>query len=194
MGFTSYSVDNDRTFRNAIKRASEVTDDLRVPFGLILADFYKSEQSIFKLSGPGLYPPFKHSDANFRTTKSGIRKYEGTTAGAESPYQHAKIKKVGFDYPLLVRSGRLAASLLGQGAPDSVSSIGPTELIFGTKTPYGIYHQSDAPRNKIPLRKFLFIGPEAPQFATTEQQGRPGRWMNILNDYTLKAMKRELNG
>src|SRR5512135_819982 len=102
--FTSYSVDNDRKFRNAIKKASEVSDDLRIPFGLILRDFYKSEAAIFKLKGPGKYPPFK----------GPINPKTGYTR-----YQEAKIKKAGFDYPLLVRTGALAASLLGPTNPGS---------------------------------------------------------------------------
>lgn len=168
--FTSYSVDNDKRFRDAIKRASEACDDLRIPFGLILADFYRSEQAIFKLKSAGQYPDYK-------------------SGGAESKYAQAKQKRRGFKYPLLVDSGALAASLLKKDAPGAVASVGPASLIFGTQIHYGLYHQSDRPRSKIPLRKFLFIGPEAPQFATSEQQGRPERWMNILNDYTLKQLK-----
>lgn len=169
--FTSYTVDNDRRFRDWLKIASEVSQDLRVPYGLILKDFYKSQQAIFKLKGPGKYPPFK----------GAINPLTGHTR-----YQDAKRKAVGFDYPLLVRKGRLAASLLGPTNPGSVSNIGPLSLIFGTSIKYGIYHQSDAGRSKLPLRKFLFIGPEAPSFASSEQVGRLERWLNILNDYIVK--------
>ncbi len=187
--FTSYVVDNDRRFRDAISRAQAATGDLRAPFGLILADFYRSEQAIFSLKGPGQYPPFKNSGE--KLTKKGRRKGGATFKQFEnfSPYQKMKLKKKGFDYPLLVFSGRLSASVLSKDAPGSVASIGPTQLIFGTTVSYGIYHQSDAARSKIPLRKFLFIGPEASQFATSAQMGRPERWMNILNDYVLKSVK-----
>lgn len=166
----SYSADNDRIFRAGVERAIAATGDLRIPFGLILADFYRSEQAIFKLKSPGQYPDFKNG-------------------GPESRYAKLKQKDVGFKYPLLVRTGKLAASVLSKDAIGSIAFIGPTELTIGTRIPYGIYHQSDSPRRKIPLRKFLFIGPEAGRFATSEQQGRPERWLNILNDYTLKKMK-----
>lgn len=172
--FTSYSVDNDRKFRAAIQRAADAVGDLRIPFGQILKNFYKSEQAIFALKGPGQYPDFTE---------------QGKIVGPLSKYAKAKEKKTGFMYPLLVRSGRLSASLLSKDAPGSVAIIGPTELTIGTTVPYGIYHQSDKPRKKIPLRKFLFIGPEAPKFATSDMQGRPERWMNILNDYVLKKIK-----
>lgn len=170
MGFTSYSVDNDNKFRASIARAAAVTQDLRIPFTLILADFYKSEQTIFKLAGPGQYPDFKNG-------------------GENSPYAKRKQKEAGFKYPLLVKTGKLSSSLLGPTNPGSISVIGQQSLIIGTSVPYGRYHQSDAPRSKIPLRKFLFIGPEASQFATSDMIGRPERWMNIMNDFTLKKMK-----
>ncbi len=176
--FTSYTVDNDRRFRDAIKRASEVTQDLRVPFGLILRDFYKSEQAIFQLKSAGKYPPFKGA-------------IDPTTGYTK--YQAAKIKKVGFDYPLLVRTGRLSASVLGPNNPGSISKITNLSLTFGTSVPYGIYHQSDEPRSRIPLRKFLFIGPEAPRFATSEQMGRAERWLNIMNDHVLKKMQKAVS-
>lgn len=173
---TSYSVDNDQSFRRALNRAIATVNDLRIPFGLILSDFYRSEQSIFKLKGPGLYPPF-----------AGKRGPDGKTE-----YQRRKLRKYGIEYPLLVRTGKLAASLLGPSNPGSIAFIGPLSLVFGTSIEYGIYHQSDRPRKKIPLRKFLFIGPEAPRFATSEQQGRLQRWNNILNDYVLKKLRQEV--
>lgn len=172
--FTSYSVDNDFKFRDALKRASAVTQDLRIPFGLILKDFYKSEQSIFKLKGPGLYPPF-----------AGQKQKNGKTV-----YQNQKIKKVGFDYPLLVRTGVLANSLLGPSNTGSISKTTNLSLAFGTSIKYGIYHQSDAARKRLPLRKFLFIGPEASRFATSEQMGRAQRWLGYIEDHIVREMKK----
>lgn len=165
--FTSYTVDNDRRFRDELQRAQDAVGDLKIPFGLILADFYKSEQAIFNLKSAGQYPEISDK------------------------YGKIKQKKVGFAYPLLVRTGRLSASVLGPQNPGSIAVIGQTSLVFGTNVEYGIYHQSDDPRQKIPLRKFLFIGPEAPRFATSEQMGRLERWNNILNDYVLKVSKRD---
>lgn len=177
--FTSYSVDNDNRFRNALKEASETVTDFRIPFGLILRDFYKSQQAIFSLKGPGKYPPFKGpKDPNTGLTR----------------YQAAKIKAVGFDYPLLVRTGALAASLLGPNNKGSISQTTKLSLTFGTSIKYGIYHQSDAARNKIPLRKFLFIGPEAPSFATSEQQGRLERWLGYIEDHVSRVKEKLENG
>ena len=157
--FVSYIVDNDKRFRKAIDQASQAFDDLRIPFGQILRDFYKSEQAIFKLKSKGQYDAISEK------------------------YGEYKQKKYGFKYPLLVASGSLAASLLGPNNEGSVSKITKLSLVFGTSIKYGIYHQSDKPRKKIPLRKFLFIGPEASRFATSEQMGRLNRWTGYLMDH-----------
>lgn len=168
--FTSYTLQNDVAFKAALKRASETVQDLRIPFGLILSDFYKSEAAIFQLGGPGKYPDFKNG-------------------GPESRYAKLKQKSVGFKYPLLVRTSRLAKSLLGPNNRDSVAKITALSLAFGTSTPYAIYHQSDKPRKTLPQRKVLFIGPEAPRFANSEQTGRLQRWNNIMNDFVLKKLR-----
>lgn len=168
--FTSYSVDNDRRFRDALKQASQSVSDFRIPFTLILADFYKSQQAIFKLSSAGQYPDFKNG-------------------GAQSKYAIAKQKAVGFKYPLLVRSGKLSASLLGPNNVGSVAVITSLSLTIGSNIKYGVYHQSDNPRSKIPLRKFLFIGPEAKRYATSDQVGRLERWTKIISDHVANKAK-----
>lgn len=169
--FTSYTVDNDNKFKKALQEAAKVSTDFRIPFGLILADFYKSQQSIFSLKGAGKYPPISEK------------------------YGERKQKLVGFRYPLLVRSGALAASTLGPNNKGSVSKITNLSLVFGTSIKYGIYHQSDEARSKIPLRKFLFIGPEAPRFASSEQIGRLQRWLGYIEDHVARQIKKAgLNG
>lgn len=169
MAFTSYIVDNDRTFQAAIDRARNVTDDLRIPLTLISKDFYKSEKAIFQLSGPGKYPDLADSTKRQK-------------------------QKAGFSvYPILKRTGRLEKSLTKPRSSDSINEIiNKKVLIIGSKTPYLIFHQSDKPRKKIPLRKALFIGPEAPTFATSDQMGRTERWLNIMNEFVLEKLKVEL--
>jgi hypothetical protein len=163
----SYSVDNDRRFREAVAKAAAQIGDLTIPLTLISQDFYKSERAIFSLQGPGQYPPISPK------------------------YAKAKLRRYGFIYPLLKASGRLATSMLDPTDGDAINFIdrGGTRLTIGTTVPYGIYPQSDAPRQKQPLRKFLFIGPEAAQFATSEQMGRLQRWLGIVNDYTVKKLE-----
>jgi phage gpG-like protein len=164
-GFTSYSIDNDKAFRSAIARAKQEISDLTIPLKQIGADFYKSEQAIFKLKGPGQYPDLSEK------------------------YKDQKKKKAGFVYPILRRTGRLEESVTDPSSSEAIFDIIQKDtLIIGSRVPYGIYHQSDAARSKIPLRKFLFIGPEAQRFAFGPLQGRAERWLNILNSFVLKKM------
>ena len=166
--FTSYSVDNDESFRRALQRTKDKVADLTIPLTLIAKDFYKSQRAIFQLSGPGQYEDLADST------------------------KEQKQKEVGFIYPILKRSGALADSTTKPVDPNAINEIvNKDTLIIGTKVPYGVFHQSDAPRSKLPLRKFLFIGPEAPQFATSEQKGRLQRWLGILDGYMDEVIKDE---
>lgn len=167
MAFTSYKVDNDRAFQNAIDRYAQNFGSLKKPFGLISRDFYRSQQAIFNLKSAGQYP-----DLNPR-------------------YKQRKIKKYGFAYPILKATGKLADSVLGPNAEGSVNEIGDKFLVIGTTIYYGEFHQSDEPRTTLPQRKFLFIGPEAPKFANSDQKGRVERWLNIINDFALKQARRQ---
>lgn len=167
MAFTSYEVDNDKSFQRAIDRASKTVDDLRVPFALILLDFHQSQKAIFKLRGPGQYPDLSPK------------------------YKIAKQKAVGFIYPILKRTGALEKSTTTPNSEGSIAQISKKKLTIGTSLPYGVFHQSDAPRDKIPLRKFLFIGPEAKRFAIKKTAGRTERWLNIMNSFVLKSLEKQ---
>lgn len=183
MAFTSYDVDADKKFAAAIARARLVTDDLTIPLTQISKDFYKSEKAIFMLKSAGKYPDL--STKPFRAFWKNVHPYAHLYEGG---YKQYKQENFGFQYPILKRTGRLEASLTNPADADAVNQIiNKRTLIIGTEVEYGIYHQSDAPRTKIPLRKFLFIGPES-TFATSDQQGRVGRWLNIMNSHVLKKM------
>jgi phage gpG-like protein len=171
-GFTSYSVDNDQRFRNALARAQAQVRDLRIPLTLIAKDFFRSQKAIWALKSPGQYPDLAPSTKKKRDRDG-------------QPY-----------YPILRgKTGFLEQSMTDPRDANSINQIiNKDTLILGTAVSYGIFHQSDKPRSKIPLRKFLFIGPEAPRFANSDQAGRPNRWMNILNDFVLEKLAAEKIG
>ena len=56
--------------------------------------------------------------------------------------------------PILVRSGDLKDSMVTRGAKGNISIIGKTGAVFGSSIPYGIYHDSDGPRTRLPRRNF----------------------------------------
>ena len=159
----SYSIENDRAFAAALDRATEQVSDLRFAFGDIARDWFKSNAAQFSLRDRGQYPPL---DPVYAKRKRRL-------AGRAIPILVGPLRGGGV-------SGRLRDSVTGTPNQDSVIQIGKQSMILGTTVPYGIYHQSDAPRQKIPLRKFLFIGPEAPASASSEVKGRLERWLKIL--------------
>lgn len=183
MAFTSYSVDNDRRFASAIARAKLETSDLRIPLNFISKDFFRSNKAIFNLKGPGQYPPLGGFKAN------------QLVPGAPYTYRQRaearKKKRYGFAYPLLKATGALERSMTVPTDPNAISEIvNKAMLVVGTRLPYGVYHQSDSPRKKLPLRKFLFIGPESKEFAQNKDlSGRAERWLNTINSYILKKLE-----
>jgi len=167
-GFTSYSVDNDKKFKDALDGARQITDDLRIPFTLIAADFYRSQAAIWKLKSPGQYPDLSEK------------------------YKRRKLKKVGFLYPILKLNGFLEVAASVQNGRGNITRITAHEItiqVDDNVVPYAKYHQSDEPRKRIPLRKFLFIGPEAKKFASSNQIGRMERWTGILNGFLSQKLK-----
>lgn len=162
---TSYVVENDERLAAAFARTAKDAKDLKIPLKLVGKDFRKSRTALFTLKGPGLYDDLAPS-----TKKTKKRKF-------------------GSIYPILVASGRLRDSVTIESHPENISRIGKLSADLGTRVPYGVYHQSDKPRTKIPLRKFLFVGPEAPRFARgNDLKGFPERALNTLNTYILRKM------
>lgn len=151
----SYSIENDAEFRAAIEAAGNKVGDLSFAFKEISRDWFKSNKSIFSLKGHGMYP-------------------------ALNPDYEARKKRTHPTAPIMVRSKRLMNSLSGRPNHDSILRIGKMSLIMGTKVPHAIYHQSDEPRSKMPLRKVLFIGAEAPRSAPSRVTGRQERFLRII--------------
>lgn len=190
-GTVSYSVDNDRKFREALQKATTEIGNLTVPLTMISKDFYKSEAAIFNLKGPGQYPPFKGTVATSSLGGKGnaLGRRRSVNVSGESEYQKQKIKKWGFDYPLLKASGALMNSVTDPTDNNALHAIlGGQRLVIGTRIEYGQFHQTGT--KNMAMRKFLFIGPEAPTFATSEQMGRIQRWLGILDSFVAQKLSK----
>jgi hypothetical protein len=121
------------------------------------------------LSGPGQYPDLRPS------TKA---------------HKQAAGKPI---YPILRDSGLLERSMTNPTDPNAVNEIiNKSTLLIGTKVEHGLFPQVGAGRQ--PVRKFLFIGPEAARFATSDQMGRLQRWTSILQDHVVTWSKRFAEG
>lgn len=197
-GFVSYEVKNDKRLQDAIDRSLKAVDDLTRPFQLIVKDFYRSEQVIFRLKDAGMYPDFsgpkigtlRHEPLKQATAKRQPipKSFDGYTK-----YQYYKEKKTGLKkgYPLLKFTGALEKSVTQEGAPGSIARIEKDSLEIGTSIEYGVYHQQDdgPGSGRIPMRKFLFIGPESAKWASNKElTGRAERWLNILNTFVLREL------
>lgn len=130
VGFVSYEVDNDKTFKKALSDAIKGVSDLRFAMGEISRDIFKNTKKNFILKGNGKYPPL--------STK----------------YKAWKQKKAPSS-PILVLTGKLRDSVTASGNQDSIINIGKQSLVQGTKVPYAKYVQEGT--EKMPERKFLFI-------------------------------------
>lgn len=131
VGMTSYNVDNDKRFRNALESAIKSVGDLRFPMGEISRDIFKNTTKNFILKGNGQYPPLSPA----------YKKWKSKAAPSA---------------PILVLSGRLKDSVTGSGNNDSIINIGKQSLVQGTSVPYAAAIQKGSSRG-LPARKYYFI-------------------------------------
>lgn len=57
--------------------------------------------------------------------------------------------------PILQRTGDLERSLTSRNDPNGVRVEARKQLTLGSRVPYGIYHQSTAPRTRLPRRPMI---------------------------------------
>lgn len=85
---------------------------------------------------------------------------------AESTVEDRIRKGFEGEHPILERTGALKDSLISRNAAFACIESSPRALFIGTQVRYAIYHQSRAPRHKIPRRAFLYITKEFRLFIT----------------------------
>lgn len=160
----SYSIKNDRELNAALKDAGRRVKDLSRAFREIARDWRKSNKTQFSLKGSGLYPPLSPKYKAWKKKKTGIRR-------------------------ILVLSGALKRSLTVRGG-DNVAEVEKRSLTFGTKVPYSAVHQFGSAKKNIPMRKPLFIGPEAG--SPDQSTGRLERFKSILKFEVERQLKKAL--
>jgi len=161
-----FAIENEALFQRQLERLGELTSDFRIPLNLIANDFYRSQRKIFTLRSAGRYPELAQSTID----------------------QKERLLGKGNAWPILFRTGRLAKSVLDRNSPEAEFFIGKQTLIMGTSVPYAIYHQSDAPRSRLPLRKVVFLDGGPFDEAKDGKNGRRERWGSIIFDYIQKLL------
>lgn len=181
-----WAIINVEDFQRRLKRLGEVSSDFRIPFRLIASDFYRSQKQLFSLKSQGLYEDLSE--------KPFLAYWEKPATYYEYGYKEYKQKHVGFIYPILVGATRdLSESTLRKDHRYSIFNLNRTNLEIGSSVPYGKYHQSDAPRKKIPQRKFVFIdGGRNDRSRGSGINGRRDRWINIIDDHYLQLITGEI--
>lgn len=180
--FVSYVPENDKAFLKTLSDASKSARSLKVPFKEIARDFYQSQKAIFKLKSKGQYPAYKGPKIK-DTWKNPGRPDMRTRDGGLTAYENYKMKAIGRLYPMLVLNGDLSKSILSGNDTNSIYKVTNNSLEIGTKISYGPVHQLGS--KTVPMRKFLFIGPEAPKNVPAVR-GRLDRWTKIIEAYLVQ--------
>ena len=135
---------NFADFERRLREAARGSTDLTVPLREHAARFRKSREFIFdKNRGP---------TSQYKELKPATEK--------------SKVKKYGFDYPVLLATGKLRDSITKAGG-NNITVVTPKSLTVGTHVRYGIFHQAGT--KHMPKREFLFWGPESPRFSSNAQ-------------------------
>ena len=153
----SAELKNRKELSKALNDAQKRAFDLRVPLTLIGRSMFRwSQIEIFNLSGPGKYQDLSTKPflARWRVPKKPEMSWKYFDEG----YKQYKQELYGFLYPILKATGRLQASLTEPGNAENYFNFPTrTSVEWGTTVPYAAYHQSEAPRRKIPRRPFLIV-------------------------------------
>ena len=158
----------DKELRGLINRA----DDLSPAFLTIGKMFRQSRKSIFKLKGPGGYKDL------------------------HPVYKSWKRYHMGTPYPILKLSGELEDSVINIANPHNINIITRKSFAFGTNVEYAKFHNSlKKPRNKMPLRMFIFWGEEAPSTMrnrTDATRKFAERARRVLMNYLIRNNRRQV--
>ena len=111
------------------------------------------------------------------------RKGPGQYKDLSPAYKRFKIRRYGFAYPILLRTGVLAESITQKGS-DNILIIGKKNLVIGSRVEYAAPVQA--------LRTFLFWGPES-RFAGLRQVRETNEQLAfMLYRYIERAMGKTL--
>lgn len=182
-----FAFDKDSPLQKKLDAIYKATGDLTIPLKLMAREWFKANRSIFKLKSAGRY-----KDLSTRPLYTFWEKEKRFRRLWEGGYKEYKQARWGFVYPILKRTGRLMESITNAQSSESINQIESDKrtLVLGTRVPYGIYHQSNEARSKIPYRPFLLVGVEqiAPQDI---KQERVKGWIRMLDDYFQQVVDRK---
>ncbi len=146
--------------------------DLSGAFEQIAEDFHKGERRVFAVQGAVGEAP----------SESGVGTWE-KWADLNPDYAAWKRKK-GFGTKILVKTGRLRASLALADFDGSIQVINKLSLELGTSVPYAQYHQTGTKNKDGSLRM-----PKREPIRITKKRAR--FWVSLINAFILATDQRE---
>jgi len=155
MAHLQFDVMGDQQVVRSFSRFAESVKDLSEPFREIVRDFHEIEKKQFESEG-------------------------GYGSGGWQPLASSTIEEKqrrGFPLQIMVRTGDLRDVLTG--GKSGYEDIKPLELKI-MMLAYGKYHQSTAPRTKLPRRPLIEL-----------TEGDKTRWTKIIHQYLVKEARRE---
>lgn len=152
--------------------SAERVTDLIPAFERIADDFTKGEKRVFVAEGAVGEAPSESGVGTWVKWKEVNPKYA------------AWKRKKGFGSKILVKTGKLKASLTDASAEGHIRVINKLNLEIGTAVPYAGYHQTGTKNKDGSLRM-----PKREPIRITKKQAR--FWVSIINKFLLDVGERE---
>jgi phage gpG-like protein len=138
-------------------RFTQAVEDMRPAFTNIHTDFLHTERAQFSSEGAagatGRWAPLADSTVAYKAAR-------------------------GLDPAILVATGALEASLTQSGSEHHIYRVTPDTMFIGSSVDYGKFHQSRAPRTRLPRR---------PPVSLPENTKRV--WVKMLQDHLVRALR-----
>lgn len=155
-------VENQQQFNAEIQKISKGVSDLRPILHTIKKQWYKGNQSIFSLDGPGRYADIKD--------------------------KQAKRRRAGIVYPILEGdTWTLKKSITEEKDEHAVSRINKKSIELGvvkTKSfPYAFSQHYGSKKINLPARPYVLLGVE--QVATNDIKKQPKVYYEAIRDFIL---------
>ena len=174
----SIEADPQGQLRHALRLAARRVSDLTIPLKQISQEWFSSNRFIFELKGPGRYTDLSTKPFFAWWEQGDLRRL------FSGGYKEYKAEKVGFAYPILKRTGRLAESITNPGHENAISFIiNKKDLTLGTNVEYADFHHSG--RGNNPERPVVLFGNE--QVAPVALNRRIAIWEQRLLDYATQV-------
>lgn len=169
-----------RRFEDRLRRLVRKADNLAPAFLTISKMFRQSRKSIWQLKSAGGYKDLSPQYKKWKTKTKRIFHQDSYWGTGRMMRNKAR------PYPILKLSGELEKSVTQKNHPNNVTIITKNSMALGTSMWYAKFHNSDKARGIMPLRKFIFWGPEAPRTMrnrTDETKNFAKRALNVIENY-----------